>query len=137
MRESERYLERDRRWSALHGQGRDTALPGAGGIESRSIAATVTDFLEDFRAVATIGMTARSLNLPYSHITYWMTSSARPSSDGGIVSPRALAVLRLITGLFIGACNFSISSKVRRSGSEGPISVPDQGAASVDFHQEK
>jgi hypothetical protein len=28
---------------------------------------------------------------------YWMTSSARPSTDGGIVRPRAFAVLRLMT----------------------------------------
>jgi hypothetical protein len=31
------------------------------------------------------------------HNTYWITSSARRSSDGGIVIPSALAVLRLIT----------------------------------------
>ena len=29
--------------------------------------------------------------------TYWITSSARRSSDGGIVIPSALAVLKLIT----------------------------------------
>jgi hypothetical protein len=28
---------------------------------------------------------------------HWMISSARPSSDGGIVKPKALAVLRLMT----------------------------------------
>jgi len=28
---------------------------------------------------------------------HWINSSARPSSDGGIVRPRALAVLSLIT----------------------------------------
>ena len=28
---------------------------------------------------------------------YWITSSARPSSDGGIVRPRAFAVFRLMT----------------------------------------
>src|SRR5438876_9254744 len=34
---------------------------------------------------------------------YWITSSARPSSDGGIVRPRALAVLRLTTSSnFVG-----------------------------------
>src|SRR5262249_23115782 len=30
-------------------------------------------------------------------VHYWITSSALPSSEGGIVKPRALAVLRLIT----------------------------------------
>jgi hypothetical protein len=35
---------------------------------------------------------------------YWITSSARPSSDGGIVRPRALAVLRLITSSNFVAC---------------------------------
>ena len=38
---------------------------------------------------------------------YWITSSARPSTDGGIVRPSAFAVLRLMTssnfvGLFDG-----------------------------------
>ena len=33
----------------------------------------------------------------HASIRYWITSSARASSDGGIVSPSALAVVRLIT----------------------------------------
>ena len=35
---------------------------------------------------------------------YWITSSARPSSDGGIVSPSALAVLRLMTSSNLVGC---------------------------------
>ena len=36
---------------------------------------------------------------------YWITSSARPSSDGGIVRPSALAVLRLITSSNLVGCS--------------------------------
>jgi hypothetical protein len=36
---------------------------------------------------------ARGITLPGLNDFYWITSSARASSDGGIVSPRALAVL--------------------------------------------
>ena len=39
------------------------------------------------------------------HSAYWITSSARPSTDGGIVSPSALAVLRLITSSNLEACS--------------------------------
>src|SRR5262249_34232670 len=39
-------------------------------------------------------------------VHYCITSSARPRSDGGIVRPSALAVLRLMTNSnFVGACN--------------------------------
>ena len=43
-------------------------------------------------------------------ITYWITSSARPSSDGGIVRPRALAVLRLIISVKVVGCPMGKSS---------------------------
>ena len=36
---------------------------------------------------------------------HWISSSARPSSDGGIVSPSALAVLRLITSSNFVGCS--------------------------------
>src|SRR5215471_11681837 len=36
---------------------------------------------------------------------HWITSSARASSDGGIVRPRALAVLRLITSSKVVGCS--------------------------------
>ena len=37
--------------------------------------------------------------------SYWITSSARASTEGGIVRPRALAVLRLITSSnLVGCC---------------------------------
>src|SRR5260370_33322836 len=36
---------------------------------------------------------------------HWMTSSARSSNDCGMVSPRALAVLRLITSSNLLACS--------------------------------
>jgi hypothetical protein len=36
---------------------------------------------------------------------HWMTSSARSSSDGGIVSPSALAVLRLMTSSNLVGCS--------------------------------
>jgi len=36
---------------------------------------------------------------------YWITSSARCSSDGGMVSPRALAVFMLITNSNFVGCS--------------------------------
>jgi hypothetical protein len=39
------------------------------------------------------------------HITYWITSSARRSNDGGIVSPRTFAVLRLMTSSNFVGCS--------------------------------
>ena len=62
-------------------------------------------------------MVTRSSNLPdavrhegshqlaslVAHGAYWITSSARPSSDGEIVSPSAFAVFRLMTkSIFVG-----------------------------------
>jgi len=49
--------------------------------------------------------------------TYWMTSSARPSSDGGMVRPSAFAVLRLITSSNLVDC-----SKGRSAGL-APLSI--------------
>jgi hypothetical protein len=43
------------------------------------------------------------------HIAYWITSSARCSSDCGIVRPRALAVLRLITSSNFVGCSMGRS----------------------------
>src|SRR5215468_9545187 len=40
-----------------------------------------------------------------SPLHYSITSSARPSSDGGIVRPRALAVLRLMTSSNFVGCS--------------------------------
>src|SRR6266481_4644370 len=42
-------------------------------------------------------------------IHHWITSSARPSSDGGIVRPRALAVLRLMTSSNFVGCSMGRS----------------------------
>src|SRR5437867_11563140 len=39
------------------------------------------------------------------HIAYWITSSARCSSDWGMVSPSALAVLRLMTSSNFVGCS--------------------------------
>jgi hypothetical protein len=37
-------------------------------------------------------------------LSHWITSSARASTEGGIVRPRAFAVLRLMTnGTFVGS----------------------------------
>jgi len=36
---------------------------------------------------------------------YWISSSARPSTDGGIVRPRAVAVLRLMTSSNVVGCS--------------------------------
>ena len=47
----------------------------------------------------------RGSPVPGRHIAYWMTSSARPSTDCGIVRPRALAVLRLITSSNFVGCS--------------------------------
>ena len=41
---------------------------------------------------------------------YWITSSARSSSDGGIVKPSALAVLRLITNSNFVGCSIERSA---------------------------
>src|SRR5207248_6272804 len=40
-----------------------------------------------------------------SPVHYWMTSSARDRSEAGIVTPRALAVLRLITSSNFVGCS--------------------------------
>jgi len=40
---------------------------------------------------------------------YWITSSARASSDGGIVKPSALAVLRLMTSSNFVAVRWEIA----------------------------
>src|SRR5258705_13823781 len=45
-----------------------------------------------------------------SHLVYSITSSARPSSEGGTVSPRALAVLRLITSSNLTGCSIGKSA---------------------------
>src|SRR5262245_27174037 len=42
-------------------------------------------------------------------IHYWITSSARSSSDGGTVRPRALAVLRLMTRSNLVGCSMGRS----------------------------
>ena len=44
-------------------------------------------------------------NMRRAPIVYWMTSSARPSSDGGIVRPRVFAVLRLMTNSNFVGCS--------------------------------
>jgi hypothetical protein len=43
---------------------------------------------------------------------YWMTWSARPSSDGGIVSPSAFAVLRLMTNSNFVGCSTGRSARL-------------------------
>src|SRR5712692_1976052 len=52
-----------------------------------------------------------------STIHHWMISSARPSSDGGIVRPSALAVLRLISMSNLDACITG------RSAGRAPLSI--------------
>ena len=42
---------------------------------------------------------------PRAAVGYWITSSARPSSDGGIVRLSALAVLRLMTRSNLVGCS--------------------------------
>ena len=44
-------------------------------------------------------------NMRRASIVYWMTSSARASSAGGIVRPKALAVLRLMTSSNLVGCS--------------------------------
>src|SRR5262245_24408615 len=44
-------------------------------------------------------------NMRRAPIVYWMTSSARASSDGGMVRPSALAVLRLMTSSNLVGCS--------------------------------
>ena len=52
-----------------------------------------------------------------SSACHWITSSARASTDGGIVRPRALAVLRLIT-----ISNF-VGCSTGRSPGLAPLSI--------------
>ena len=47
----------------------------------------------------------RGSTVPGRHIAYWMTSSARASTDGGIVRPRAFAALRLIIRSNLVGCS--------------------------------
>src|SRR6267142_3886866 len=58
---------------------------------------------------------------PGNHATviYWISSSARPNSDGGIVRPRALAVLRLATRTNLVGCSMGRSPCPRRPPSNG------------------
>ena len=55
----------------------------------------------------------RAEECPSSH--YWITSSARPSSDWGIVRPRAFAVLRLMTSSNFVGCSIGRSAHRRRA----------------------
>jgi len=48
---------------------------------------------------------------------YSITSSARASSDGGIVSPSALAVLRLMTSSNFVGCWLAVLANVSNPGS--------------------
>ena len=58
-----------------------------------------------------LGHEGSNKNAPTCHandrppVHHCMTSSARPSTDGGIVSPSALAVLRLITNSYFVGCS--------------------------------
>jgi hypothetical protein len=45
-----------------------------------------------------------------SHLVYSITSSARPSNEGGTVSPMALAVLRLMTSSNLIGCSIGKSA---------------------------
>ena len=51
---------------------------------------------------------AKPANNP-EQLCYWITSSARSSSDCGIVRPSALAVLRLITSSNLVGCSMGKS----------------------------
>jgi hypothetical protein len=59
-----------------------------------------------------------------------MTSSARASSDGGIVSPRALAVLRLMTNSNLVGCStgsIAVSRSLQAAGAEEPCPAAKGG----------
>ena len=51
-------------------------------------------------------------------VAYWMTSSARCSSDWGIESPRAFAVLRLMTSSNLVGCSPRLRLGGERRGEE-------------------
>jgi hypothetical protein len=53
----------------------------------------------------TVLLFIRAQNTDVSRVAYSTTSSAEISTDGGIVSPRALAVLRLMTCLKRVGCS--------------------------------
>src|SRR5262249_23919417 len=83
------------------------ALPGTGlSNESQHHAHAV-----DLRRLLRLGsgrcgeQSAGQSTEEHTPIHHWITSSARASSDGGIVRPRALAVLRLITNSNCVACS--------------------------------
>src|SRR5262249_31797067 len=74
-------------------------------------------------------------------VHYWITSSARSSSDCGMVSPSALAVLRLITSSNLVRCSTGksaglaprriLSTKVAAlalTGKDWPVSGRGKGA---------
>ena len=52
----------------------------------------------------------RDEHKPGAAVGYWMTSSARRSSDGGIARPRAFAVLRLMTSSNFVGCSIGKSA---------------------------
>jgi hypothetical protein len=105
----------------LHGRavrGR-AALPGhRGKSEVRAISAPTSDFcfmFSDRRYKKHDGPIFESFLLLTS--LYWITSSALASNDGGIVRPRALAVLRLMTSSNL------VGSSMGRSPGRAPLSV--------------
>ncbi len=58
---------------------------------------------------------------------YWINSSARASTDGGIVRPRALAVLRLMTSsTFVGCSSRGLGLPQNLRGA-GVSRIPDNG----------
>ena len=59
------------------------------------------------RGLALTILCARS---PGRCVGHWITSSARPSSEGGIARPRALAVLRLMTSSNLVGCSMGRSA---------------------------
>jgi hypothetical protein len=79
------------------------------GHSHRSGGAAFTSVLPDNRtSSASVGMSQRcqqETHAPQQQHRYSITSSARASSAGGTVRPRALAVLRLMTNLYVDACS--------------------------------
>jgi hypothetical protein len=66
---------------------------------------TVIPGFFDWNAAVNRLRTLSSRNTTHYRLSYWMTSSATASTDGGIVRPSAFAVLRLMTRSNLVGCS--------------------------------
>jgi Transcriptional regulatory protein, C terminal len=112
----------DRGDPTLSTRGSRFPLPGTAGGQARWRVHYIYRVLPTgvFSLLAVVTLASRTNRNPQLHSpssegfwtradAYWTTSSARASSDGGIVSPSAFAVLRLITSSNFVGCSMGRS----------------------------